>query len=217
MRWFMALVMTALLIWGVVGVSETWLQRQREMRNARSAWPTVEGTVTYSRTVIADDAEPDPDSMGVQVTVRFAYCVDGVNYAGSQEWWDIETPQSAGYGRGGPVTVYYDPTRPGRSAIRPEQDSHWWQLSMLSIPLLGLALGGTVILSWAAGRLLRWAVIVGAFIVGFLALYCVAVVSGIPFAVLFYGLPFAAAGAVWISSRVRRRLHRRSSVRVTMT
>ena len=205
MRWAAAILMTALLIFGVVRVSGIWLQRERDVRNARSSWPSVQGTVTYSREVIADDAEPDSESTGMQVTVRFSYAVDGRNYSAMQEWWKISSSGEKGYMRGDAVTVYYDPASPSNGVVAPEQDSHWWQLSMICIPVLGISVGCTAIWSWATRRILKWAVWIVGFTAACLGLYALGLLVGIPFFVFFWGIPFVGAGVWKIVQTFRKR------------
>ncbi len=204
-----AIVMTAILVWGVVWASSSWLQRQRDMRNARPSWPTAQGTVISSREVIADDAEPDSESTGMQVTVRFRYDVGGQSYSGSQEWWQISSAGGKNYARGSAVTVYYNPTNPQQAVVSPEQDSHWWQLSMICIPVLGVSIGCTAIWSWAARRVLKGAVGLVSFIVACLGLYALGLAVGIPFFVFFWGIPLAGVGIWKIVETVRKRRSRR--------
>lgn len=205
MRWAAAILMTALLIFGVVRVSGISLQRERDMRNARSSWPSVQGTVAYSREVIADDAEPDSESTGMQVTVRFSYAVDGRNYSAVQEWWKISSSGEKGYMRGDAVTVYYDPASPSNGVVAPEQDSHWWQLSLICIPVLGISVGCTAIWSWATRRIPKGAAWLIGLVVACLGLYALGLVVGIPFFVFFWGIPFVGAGVWKIVQTIRKR------------
>jgi hypothetical protein len=205
MRWAAAILMTVLLIFGVVTASGIWLQHERDMRNARLSWPTVQGTVTYSRQIIADDAEPDSESTGMQIRVKYRYEVDGASYSGAQDWWRISSQGGNPYVRGDRVTVFYDPKMHEKGVIAPEQDSHWWQLLFICLPVLGIPAGCTAIWSWATRRILKGAVGIGGFVAACLALYALGLITGIPFFVFFWCIPFAGAGVWKVAQSIRKK------------
>jgi hypothetical protein len=110
--------------------------RARQTARASARWPAAVGTVTHSSVIeeqIEDDSNSDKSTIRqirrYQLDLRYAYRVGKRDYIGTSvtpAWTPIyglrdqaETEVSK-YRPGAPVTVYYDPDRPGIAVLEPE-------------------------------------------------------------------------------------------------
>ncbi len=92
--------------------------RMEQVRQVRSQWPSVPGTILDVRFNGAVD-----DNDYSSLLVKFQYSLSGVSYFAWQKWADYaegyrEFAEKAGtFNRGQPVTVYYDTTDPRKAVI----------------------------------------------------------------------------------------------------
>lgn len=109
-------------------------------------WPTVTGTILEAEATRIAGAQAGP---GWQVRVRYQYQVDDQEYSADRLRFSRQlggrTQVQAGdellpYVLGGPILVYYDPNRPGRSVIVPGPDPRAW--FGLSVGVLMLMIAG---------------------------------------------------------------------------
>lgn len=116
------------------------------IRGLRSrTWPTVSGEVTDA------DVEVFHGRGGVLYTplIRYTYSVAGRNYESERVlfgYGDFYTRRGAeavraAYPTGGAVTVYYDPTDPRSSVLRPGVGTRTWIVLGLFGALLFLVIG----------------------------------------------------------------------------
>ena len=117
-----------------------------DSQRARLQWPTVTGAV------LASDVHGEiTGGDNLDVTVRFAYDIDGRSYTGTQTWGVGEaflgrtTSQSRAaeqkYRPGARAAVYYDPEDPAHAVVEPLGVSGGWEAIAYSLPMwAGLAL-----------------------------------------------------------------------------
>ena len=124
--------------------------RGRRMAIASARWPTVAGIITTSNVIEESIEEKDQDdksrirrSYRYQVDLRYAYQVGKCDFVGTAANWGATTiyglrevaEKAAGqYQKGQPVTVFYDPDRPGQAVLEP--DNRQGSLA----PLIGAAI-----------------------------------------------------------------------------
>lgn len=114
------------LIFIAIGLVISWLSlKDLRLADASRAWPATDGVVVRTR-VRTNDRGEQSESHTPELT--YAYTVMGTPYEG----WRVAIGASKGYSDrrqaeaflerypvGQPVTVYYDPGRPGSSALEP--------------------------------------------------------------------------------------------------
>jgi hypothetical protein len=110
--------------------------RAQRLASASARWPTVSGTITTSSVIeeeIEDNSHNDKSIIRkirrYQVDLRYAYQVGKRDFVGTMGIWgwtpvyglreQAET-MAAKYTQGEPVTVYYDPARPGHAVLEPD-------------------------------------------------------------------------------------------------
>lgn len=142
------------LIGAVIGVIA--FVRRRQLASASLRWPTVAGTIVASDVIeeLVEDKRYD-DKRDVrkiprfQVDLRYAYKVGKRDFVGvAANWGDTAmyglrelADKAAGrYRPGQPVTVYYDPQRPGHAVLEP--DSREGSLAPLILAAICAAIGG---------------------------------------------------------------------------
>lgn len=110
--------------------------RGRQLARASARWPTAAGTITNSSVIeelIEDDSKDDKSIIRkihrYQIDLRYAYRVNQRDYVGTSAnpgWTPIyglreQAEAAAGQHKtGAPVTVYYDPDRPGNAVLEPD-------------------------------------------------------------------------------------------------
>jgi hypothetical protein len=118
--------------------------RARQLASASARWPTVTGTVTASNVIEEAIAEKSDDDKSVvapkmihryQVDLRYAYQVDKRDFVGTEANWgmtaiygrrDVAEKAAGLYRPGQPVTVFYDPERPGTAVLEPDGRAGAW-------------------------------------------------------------------------------------------
>ncbi len=109
--------------------------RARRLAGASAQWPSVAGAITNSTVIeeqIEDDSNTEKSTIRMiyryQLDLRYAYKVNKRDYVGTSAtpgWTPIygsrEPAETAAgqYKPGSPVTVYYDPDRPGNAVLEP--------------------------------------------------------------------------------------------------
>jgi hypothetical protein len=112
--------------------------RGRRIAIASARWPTVAGIIATSDVIEESIEEKDEDEddksrirriYRYQVDLRYAYQVGKRDFVGTAANWGATTiyglrevaEKAAGqYQKGQPVTVYYDPDRPGQAVLEPD-------------------------------------------------------------------------------------------------
>jgi hypothetical protein len=110
--------------------------RGRRLAGASARWPTVAGIVTTSGVIeeVIEDKSNDDKSFirkihRYQVDLRYAYQVGKRDFVGTAAGWgwtaiyglrDVAEKAASRYQLGQPVTVYYDPERPGNAVLEPD-------------------------------------------------------------------------------------------------
>jgi len=120
----------------ILGAALSFASSVRGLRLARASarWPTVAGTVTAAD-VIEEEIEETNNERSVirrirryQVDLRYAYQVGKRDFVGTAENWgwtgiyglrELAEKAAGRYAPGQPVTVYYDPARPGNAVLEP--------------------------------------------------------------------------------------------------
>jgi len=191
-RWLIAFMLTILLILCATFLHSSLTQYRLAVTKEQTDWPSVNGTITAVKTVIAE---------GVKINVFFDYQIDGMDLSASQVV-DYEN-----YFRGDSVQVYYQPSNPVKAFILPTVDSEWWRLAAFVLPFLIVLLGSTAIWSFSMRRLQGWGVgltIIATLLIG---IYVVSVLSGIPFTVMLFG---AILGSILTVEKLEPILDRRA-------
>ena len=119
---------------GVTGLLVTghFLDAREQRMFGRSEWPITQGTVLSSHLGVTSGDNVD-------LTVEFAYLIDGVRYVQKQQWsvgeeLFSETPPEAQaaklrYSPGRIVPVYYNPLNPLESAVETRvYDTTGWEV-----------------------------------------------------------------------------------------
>ena len=128
-----AFALPALAILGAVASFASFI-RGRRVARASARWPTAAGTVTTAD-VIEEEIEETNNERTViriihryQVDLRYAYQVGKRDFVGTAENWgwtgiyglrELAEKAAGRYAPGQPVTVYYDPARPGNAVLEP--------------------------------------------------------------------------------------------------
>jgi len=110
--------------------------RGRRMASASARWPTVAGIITTSDVIEEAIEEKDDDDKSrtrriyrYQVDLRYAYQVGKRDFVGTAASWgataiyglrEVAEKAAGQYQKGQPVTVYYDPGRPGQAVLEPD-------------------------------------------------------------------------------------------------
>jgi hypothetical protein len=110
--------------------------RTRRLASASARWPTAPGIVTTSgviEEVIEDQGNSDKSRIRktyrYQVDLRYAYQVGKRDFVGTAANWgwtaiyglrELAEKAAGQYTKGQPVTVYYDPERPGNAVLEPD-------------------------------------------------------------------------------------------------
>ena len=109
--------------------------RARRLAGASAQWPSVAGAITNSTVIeeqIEDDSNTEKSTIRMiyryQLDLRYAYKVNKRDYVGTSAtpgrtpiYGTREQAETAAgqYKPGSPVTVYYDPDRPGNAVLEP--------------------------------------------------------------------------------------------------
>jgi hypothetical protein len=136
----------------------------RRLAGASAQWPTAAGTITNSSVIEEQIEETNNDKSTVrkiyryQVDLRYAYRLDKRDYVGTSAtpgWTPIyglreqaETV-AARYKPGSPVTVYYDPDRPGNAVLEP--GSRQGSAAPLVFSAISAAVGGVMLALFVVG------------------------------------------------------------------
>jgi hypothetical protein len=110
--------------------------RQRQLASASARWPTVAGMITTSDVIEEAIEEKDNDDKSrnrmiyrYQVDLRYAYQVGKRDFVGTAANWgataiyglrEVAEKAAGQYHKGQPVTVHYDPDRPGQAVLEPD-------------------------------------------------------------------------------------------------
>ena len=155
---FGAVLCAGAVVLGILGVLYfvDRVQHHLELNEQRAAWPTVQGKVVSSKAWVQHGDYSD----WLNVTVKFAYDVDGRIYSAEQKW----SGSCAGCGektvkkterRYAPrtlMTVSYDPANPGDALIRPKGWPDGWLILAVLAGLVGL-IAAIVALTLAASAM----------------------------------------------------------------
>ena len=117
----------AVVIGGILGIALFWIGwYQRKKMQASLAWPQVPGTITGT-SIEASESRDSDDGYTTNFTpkVVYRYEVGGRTFAGTRLAWaerSFPSPQRAQvelamYPVDAPVTVYYNPEKPGDSVL----------------------------------------------------------------------------------------------------
>lgn len=134
--------------------------RGRRLASASMQWPTVAGIVTASGVIEEAIEEKSNDDKSVarkmiyryQIDLRYAYQVGKRDYVGTAANWgataiygvrELAEKAAGHYRPGQPVTVYYDPKRPGTAVLEP--DSRQGSLAPLILAAICAVVGGTLL------------------------------------------------------------------------
>lgn len=106
-----------------------------------SAWPPTPGVMIQSA------VQADSHDAGLTLRLRYRYTVDGRQYEASRVRFGTERNdaeslhrRAAQYPLGAQVTVFYDPSSPGRAVLEPAPADGWkWMLALGAI-LIALGL-----------------------------------------------------------------------------
>ena len=105
------------------------------MASASARWPTVAGIITTSDVIEEAIEEKDDDKSRTrrisryQVDLRYAYQVGKRDFVGTSASWgataiyglrEVAEKAAEQYQKGQPVTVYYNPDRPGQAVLEPD-------------------------------------------------------------------------------------------------
>ena len=147
-------------LFGVIGFVNA-----RRVANASARWPTAAGTITTSAVIeeqIEDETKNDKSTIRkiyhYQVDLRYAYKLDKRDYVGTSAtagWMPIyglrEQAQAvaARYQPGSPVTVYYDPDRPGTAVLEP--GSRQGSAAPLIFSAISAVVGGVMLALFVVG------------------------------------------------------------------
>jgi hypothetical protein len=124
----------------------------------KSNWPITQGKViNIEAKQDIDDDTPISKMFSSEdwfVTASFVYEVEGVQYSGSQNWYESKTEAEKGiltYSPGSIINVYYNPDSPGTSVIEPTKVAFTWADYIWALLLVGfLFLGGGISVIFAA-------------------------------------------------------------------
>ncbi len=133
--------------------------RGRRLASASLRWPTVAGSITTSGVIeeaIEDKSNDDKSFIRkihrYQVDLRYAYQVGKRDFVGTAANWggtaiyglrELAEKAAGHYRPGQPVTVYYDPERPGNAVLEP--DSRQGSLAPLILAAICAVIGGTLL------------------------------------------------------------------------
>ena len=133
--------------------------RQRQLASASARWPTAAGIVTTSDVIeeAIEDKENDDRSRirrtyRYQVDLRYAYQIGKRDYVGTAFNWgataiyglrELAEKAASQYRQGQPVTVYYDPERPGNAVLEP--DNRQGSLAPLIVAAICAVFGGVML------------------------------------------------------------------------
>lgn len=133
--------------------------RTRQLASASLRWPTAAGTVTAAGVIEEIMQEKDSDDRSrfktihrFQVDLRYAYKVGQRDFVGTAANWgwtaiyglrELAEKAAAEYRQGQPVTVYYDPDRPGNAVLEP--GSRKGSLAPLIFGALFAVVGGVML------------------------------------------------------------------------
>jgi len=128
-----AFALPALAILGAVASFASFI-RGRRLARASARWPTAAGTVTTADVIEEEIEEANNERTSIrkihryQVDLRYAYQVGKRDFVGTAENWgwtgiyglrELAEKAAGRYAPGQPVTVYYDPARPGNAVLEP--------------------------------------------------------------------------------------------------
>lgn len=130
--------------------------RGRQLASASLRWPTAAGIITASGVIeeaIEDKSNDDKSFIRkiyrYQVDLRYAYQIGKRDFVGTAANWggtaiyglrELAEKASGHYRPGQPVTVYYDPERPGNAVLEP--DSRQGSLAPLILAAICAVIGG---------------------------------------------------------------------------
>jgi len=154
---FIFLLPILALVGAVFGVGA--FVRGRRLASASMRWPTVAGSVTTSAVIeeaIEDKSNDDKSRVRkiyrYQVDLRYAYQVGKRDFVGTMANWggtaiyglrELAEKAAGQYRPGQPVTVYYDPDRPGNAVLEP--DNRQGSLAPLILAAICAVVGGTLL------------------------------------------------------------------------
>jgi hypothetical protein len=128
-----AFALPALAILGAVASFASFI-RGRRLARASARWPTAAGTITTADVIEEEIEEANNERTSIrkihryQVDLRYAYQVGKRDFVGTAENWgwtgiyglrELAEKAAGRYAPGQPVTVYYDPARPGNAVLEP--------------------------------------------------------------------------------------------------
>jgi hypothetical protein len=130
--------------------------RTRRLAAASARWPTAAGTITASNVIEEEIEDKSNDNKALirkihrfQVDLRYAYQVGKRDFVGTSANWgwtaiyglrELAEKAASQYQKGQPVTVYYDPDRPGHAVLEP--DSRRGSLAPLIFGTIAAVVGG---------------------------------------------------------------------------
>lgn len=130
--------------------------RGRQLASASLRWPTAAGSIVASDVIeeLIEDKSNDDKSIirkihRFQVDLRYVYKVDKRDFIGTEANWggtaiyglrELAEKAAGRYRPGQPVTVHYDPARPGHAVLEP--DSRQGSLTPLILAAICAVIGG---------------------------------------------------------------------------
>lgn len=145
------------LLGAVIGVVA--FVRGRRLASASMRWPTVAGTIATSGVIeeaIEDKSNDDKSFIRkiyrYQVDLRYAYRIGKRDFVGTAANWggtaiyglrELAEKAAGQYRPGQPVTVYYDPERPGNAVLEP--DNRQGSLAPLILAAICAVVGGSLL------------------------------------------------------------------------
>jgi hypothetical protein len=133
--------------------------RGRRLASASERWPTVAGIITAAGVIdeaIEDKSNDDKSFIRkiyrYQVDLRYAYQVGKRDFVGTAANWgataiyglrELAEKAAGQYHQGQPVTIYYDPQRPGNAVLEP--GNRQGSLAPLIIAAICTVVGGALL------------------------------------------------------------------------
>ncbi len=133
--------------------------RGRQLASASMRWPTAAGIIVAADVIEETIEDKSNDDKSIirkihryQVDLRYAYKVDKCDFVGTEANWggtaiyglrELAEKAASPYHRGQPVTVHYDPERPGHAILEP--DSRQGSLTPLILAAICAVIGGALL------------------------------------------------------------------------
>ncbi len=129
--------------------------KMEDLRQVRSEWPTVTGTVTK---IDFHDADPTDDNDRSYATLRFQYNALGSPHTSEQGllYYSDDQRSAIAYSPGQAVTVHYDPAKAASAVVEPNNVDYylvtnWWQTILRILAFPSILVGCPIIWGLIAG------------------------------------------------------------------